>query len=95
MQPERADFFLPDDPKRHELVIDIDTDEEVYLPRGSPVGTKSIHKHYLSRPESIESIWYMYRITGDHRYQVRAVAQRVDPFGGVGLLISFGIGRGE
>ncbi|KAM0327251.1 hypothetical protein ACHAQA_006386 [Verticillium albo-atrum] len=35
-----------------------------------PPGFVSInHRHYILRPEAIESVWYMYRITGDPVWQ--------------------------
>ncbi|KAK7990309.1 glycoside hydrolase family 47 protein [Apiospora arundinis] len=35
-----------------------------------PPGYVSVpHKHYILRPEAIESVWYMYRITGDTKWQ--------------------------
>ncbi|KAK8123372.1 glycoside hydrolase family 47 protein [Apiospora kogelbergensis] len=35
-----------------------------------PPGYVSIpHRHYILRPEAIESVWYMYRITGDTKWQ--------------------------
>lgn len=44
MQPERADFFLSDEPKRWEQVEDEDTGELFTIPKGIPAGVKSIHK---------------------------------------------------
>ncbi|KAM0811434.1 putative alpha-1,2-Mannosidase [Seiridium cardinale] len=36
----------------------------------TPPGFVSIpHTHYILRPEAIESVWYMYRITGDTTWQ--------------------------
>ncbi|CED84698.1 1, 2-alpha-mannosidase [Phaffia rhodozyma] len=69
LQSERSDFYKQDDPKRYEIVVDEDSDEEVFLPRGSPPGVRVMHKQYMSRPEAIETVWYMYRITGDEKYQ--------------------------
>lgn len=54
LQPERADFWLPDDPKRLERLEDEDTQEVFTVTKGDPSGVKAIHKHYISRPESIE-----------------------------------------
>ncbi|KAL7414585.1 glycoside hydrolase [Mrakia frigida] len=69
MQPERADFYLPDEPKRFEKIEDEDSGEIFTITKGTPAGVKSVHKHYISRPESIESVFYLYRVTGDRRYQ--------------------------
>jgi len=37
--------------------------------RGTPPGTKKISERYLNRPETIESVFYMYRLTGDRKWQ--------------------------
>jgi hypothetical protein len=34
--------------------MDDETEEVLDIPRGRPVGVKSQHKHYISRPESLE-----------------------------------------
>jgi hypothetical protein len=56
LQPERVDFYEPDAPRRIEKVIDADTQEIFDIPRGKPQGVKSMHKHYISRPESLEYV---------------------------------------
>jgi mannosyl-oligosaccharide alpha-1,2-mannosidase len=41
-------------------------------PRGAPVvGVKTVSADYRGRPETIESVLYMWRITGDKRWQER------------------------
>ncbi|KAI8381347.1 glycoside hydrolase, partial [Radiomyces spectabilis] len=40
----------------------------VSLPR--PSGLQSMDRRYLLRPETVESIWILYRVTGDPKYQV-------------------------
>ena len=30
---------------------------------------KTADSHYLLRPETIESLWYLYQVTGDERYR--------------------------
>ncbi|KLT38348.1 seven-hairpin glycosidase [Cutaneotrichosporon oleaginosum] len=36
---------------------------------GSPPGLKKITPYYINRPETIESVFYMYRLTGDRKWQ--------------------------
>lgn len=38
-------------------------------PRGSPVGVRSQNRRQIGRPETIESVFYMWRITGDRKWQ--------------------------
>jgi hypothetical protein len=44
--------------------------QTVLTQRGSPPGVKHGDRRYLGRPETIESVFYMYRITGDRSWQV-------------------------
>lgn len=37
--------------------------------KGVPVGSKRRNGHYINRPETIESVFYMYRLTGDKKWQ--------------------------
>ena len=41
---------------------------ETHLPRGVP---QSSHRHYILRPEAIESVFIMYRITGDEYWRTK------------------------
>lgn len=36
---------------------------------GQPAGTKRVTTYYINRPESIESVFYMWRLTGDRGWQ--------------------------
>ena len=38
-------------------------------PRGSPTGVRMSDRRQIGRPETIESVFYMYRLTGDRRWQ--------------------------
>lgn len=38
-------------------------------------GIKHSSAHYIGRPETIESVFYMYRITGDRKWQVSLSVQ--------------------
>ncbi|KAJ0386117.1 hypothetical protein COL922a_005026 [Colletotrichum nupharicola] len=57
---------IPDPkPKSHKEYVKIMLDEEKI-----PPGFVNINsRHYILRPEAIESVWYMYRITGDPIWQ--------------------------
>lgn len=50
-----------------------DTGPQTYYSRlkGSPPGTRKVSARYLNRPETIESVYYMYRLTGDKKWQDR------------------------
>lgn len=40
-------------------------------PRGNPViGVRNSEARYIGRPETIESVFYQWRITGDRKWQV-------------------------
>ncbi|KAL1412412.1 hypothetical protein Q8F55_000157 [Vanrija albida] len=39
--------------------------------QGQPPGVKSSSSRYIGRPETIESVFYMYRLTGDKKWQER------------------------
>ena len=51
--------------------VDFERDGKVFaVPRGSYVsGVKRMNTQYRGRPETIESVFYMWRITGDRKWQ--------------------------
>ncbi|KLU85055.1 hypothetical protein MAPG_04087 [Magnaporthiopsis poae ATCC 64411] len=55
----------PSKPQTHEEYVRQRIEQE-HLPPGY---TAINSKNYILRPEAIESVWYMYRITGDKRWQ--------------------------
>lgn len=61
-ESERSeDEVIPERPQSHEEFV-----EEKIKYQALPPGYTSVpSKHYILRPEAIESVWYMYRITGD------------------------------
>lgn len=76
--PEATTFFTNDDPGRWVTV------EAANLPaklsgthktgpvqtlRGRPVGVQKSDHRYIGRPETIESVFYMWRTTGDRKWQ--------------------------
>ncbi|OAR05772.1 hypothetical protein LLEC1_02431 [Akanthomyces lecanii] len=56
-----GDSSVPERPQSHEEYV------EAYIAStGLPAGfDRVLYKSYILRPEAIESVWYMYRITGD------------------------------
>ncbi len=70
--PENLIFYTNDDDDRFETINLKDGTARRGKPRGSPiVGVRSVHSSYLNRPETIESVFYMWRITGDPAWQER------------------------
>lgn len=41
--------------------------------KGDPMGVHSGNNYHIQRPETIESVWYMYRLTGDRAWQVSSL----------------------
>ncbi|EPQ31057.1 uncharacterized protein PFL1_01246 [Pseudozyma flocculosa PF-1] len=70
--PEHLVFYASDDSSRFHLISLEDGTQRRGKARGSPlVGVSSSAGHYLNRPETIESVFYMWRITGDVQWQER------------------------
>ncbi|KAJ9473897.1 putative Endoplasmic reticulum mannosyl-oligosaccharide 1,2-alpha-mannosidase (putative) [Pseudozyma hubeiensis] len=70
--PENLIFYKNDDDDRFELTSLSDGTSRRGKPRGNPiVGVRSVQTSYLNRPETIESVMYMWRITGDPEWQER------------------------
>ncbi|SNX85278.1 related to Mannosyl-oligosaccharide 1,2-alpha-mannosidase IC [Melanopsichium pennsylvanicum] len=70
--PENLIFYTNDDVDRFDTISLPDGTSRRGKPRGSPiVGVRSVHTSYLNRPETIESVFYMWRITGDSEWQER------------------------
>ncbi|EGR49218.1 glycoside hydrolase family 79 [Trichoderma reesei QM6a] len=60
-EPEEQQVILPDKPQTHEEFVKQRIAEMGFAP-----GVVHIQsRQYILRPEAIESVWYMYRITGD------------------------------
>jgi hypothetical protein len=38
-------------------------------PRGKPPGVRTANRRQIGRPETIESVFYMWRLTGDRKWQ--------------------------
>ncbi|PWN51069.1 seven-hairpin glycosidase [Violaceomyces palustris] len=70
--PESLIFYNPDDHDRFESIDMPDGTQRRGKARGNPiVGVRSAFTSYLNRPETIESVLYMWRITGDEKWQER------------------------
>ncbi|KAN0059600.1 hypothetical protein ACQY0O_008167 [Thecaphora frezii] len=70
--PENLIFYSSDDASRFELINLKDGTTRRGRARGHPlVGVQSSESHYLNRPETIESVLYMWRLTGDVQWQER------------------------
>ncbi|PNH43079.1 hypothetical protein VD0004_g4337 [Verticillium dahliae] len=69
LTPPAAPATIPErpDPKpmNHEEFVKNRIETERIPPGFSAIN----HRHYILRPEAIESVWYMYRITGDPIWQ--------------------------
>lgn len=75
LSPETMQLFAESDLMRWEVVTLADGRRAKRV-RGDPIGCHSARTTEIGRPETIESIYYMYRLTGDRRYQVRDAALR-------------------
>ncbi|WFD01223.1 mannosyl-oligosaccharide 1,2-alpha-mannosidase [Malassezia yamatoensis] len=70
--PEELSFFRPHDTDRYTMVDGPNNTKLRGDPKGNPqTGVRGGIPAYLNRPETIESIFYMYRITGDPIWQDR------------------------
>ncbi|CEH17862.1 Mannosyl-oligosaccharide alpha-1,2-mannosidase and related glycosyl hydrolases [Ceraceosorus bombacis] len=70
--PEELVFYSDSDPDRFEFIWEKDGTSRRGKPRGSPmVGVRHMSTDYRNRPEVIESVLYMWRITGDPIWQER------------------------
>ncbi|PWN88406.1 seven-hairpin glycosidase [Acaromyces ingoldii] len=70
--PEELTFYRDRDTDRFDSVVMPDGTSRRGNARGSPlIGVRSIRADYRNRPETIESVFYMWRITGDEKWQER------------------------
>lgn len=58
---EEEEEVIPERPQSHEEFVE----EKLKTQKLPPGYTRIGSKQYILRPEAIESVWYMYRITGD------------------------------
>jgi mannosyl-oligosaccharide alpha-1,2-mannosidase len=70
--PEDMVFYKEKDNDRYSHIILKDYTSRRGAPNGAPiVGVRSVSADYRNRPETIESVFYMWRITGDQIWQER------------------------
>lgn len=70
--PEDTVFYQPTDSDRWQTELKSDGTRVRAGPSGWPLaGVRRQVRHYLGRPETIESVFYMWRITGDPVWQDR------------------------
>ena len=67
--PETQTFHHPQDLRRFSVARDEETGEAYRKVAGSPNGQLKADRKFSSRPETIESIYYMWRLTGDASWQ--------------------------
>ncbi|SCV68306.1 BQ2448_427 [Microbotryum intermedium] len=68
LMPESLTFYKADDPDRFRVQTQADG-TKVREPRGKPTGVRHSATHFTGRPETIESMFYMWRLTGDRKWQ--------------------------
>lgn len=66
---ESMTFYHPQDVRRFSKHTDSKTGEEYLKVLGSPAGQMKGDRKFQGRPETIESVWYLWRITGEKQYQ--------------------------
>ncbi|KAI5453762.1 hypothetical protein NCC49_005575 [Naganishia albida] len=78
LQPEIVNFLRPDLPREQfyeNITAIVEDGEDEYITvnklKGIPQGTSGADGRYLGRPETAESVFYMYRLTGDPKWQDR------------------------
>ena len=70
--PESLTFYGNDDEYRYQEMTDDTDGSKFVVPRGTPPGVRLQRAGYRGRPETTESLFYAYRITGDVRWQDKA-----------------------
>ena len=90
--PETMTFYHDKDIRRFSKHTDPRTGEEYLKVAGSPAGQQKADRKFQGRPETIESVWYLWRITGDQVWQERGwamfvawIKHTIAPFGFAGL----------
>ncbi|GAA5981560.1 hypothetical protein JCM10908_004153 [Rhodotorula pacifica] len=66
---ESTTFYSPDEPSRFVVLDRKDGQGKQLSPRGTPPGVRTANKRQIGRPETIESVFYMYRLTGERKWQ--------------------------
>ncbi|GAA5838295.1 hypothetical protein JCM9279_003191 [Rhodotorula babjevae] len=66
---EHTVFYGSADSSRYMVLDRPDGKGKYRTPRGSPVGVRASDRRQIGRPETIESVFYMWRLTGDRKWQ--------------------------
>ncbi|GAA6013653.1 hypothetical protein JCM11491_002740 [Sporobolomyces phaffii] len=67
---EQTTFYDKGDPTRFVAVTEPDGTTAQH-PRGAPAGVRTANRKQIGRPETIESVVYLWRVTGDRYWQDR------------------------
>ncbi|GAA6044143.1 hypothetical protein JCM8097_002794 [Rhodosporidiobolus ruineniae] len=68
LAPETMELWAEGNPHRFKSVR-LEDGSVAKTVRGDPPGAYASDNRHISRPETAESVWYMYRLTGDRKYQ--------------------------
>ncbi|GAA5888189.1 hypothetical protein JCM6882_000314 [Rhodosporidiobolus microsporus] len=68
LAPEIIELWSEGNPHRWREV-QLDDGRTARTVRGDPVGVYSSQNQHIQRPETVESLFYLYRLTGDRTYQ--------------------------
>ncbi|GAA5896495.1 glycoside hydrolase family 47 protein [Sporobolomyces salmoneus] len=67
---EQTTFYDKDDVSRF-VAVNKPDGTTIQQPRGDPMGVRTANRKQIGRPETIESVFYMWRLTGDRYWQDR------------------------
>ncbi|GAA6003363.1 hypothetical protein JCM10207_000294 [Rhodosporidiobolus poonsookiae] len=68
LAPEGMELWAEGNPERWEAV-ELEDGTIAKTVKGDPPGVYGTQNYHIQRPETIESVFYMYRLTGDRKYQ--------------------------
>ncbi|GAA5872627.1 hypothetical protein JCM8547_003713 [Rhodosporidiobolus lusitaniae] len=71
LAPEIIELWSEQNPQRWS-VVELADGTTAKTIRGDPAGVYHSSNYHIQRPETIESVFYMYRLTGDRKYQDQA-----------------------
>ncbi|BGP12561.1 hypothetical protein JCM10213v2_000478 [Rhodosporidiobolus nylandii] len=66
---ERTTFYNPEEPSRYATLDNPNGPGMIRSPRGSPTGVRTSDRRQIGRPETIESVFYLWRLTADRKWQ--------------------------
>ncbi|GAA5991158.1 hypothetical protein JCM5350_001929 [Sporobolomyces pararoseus] len=65
---EQTTFYDKNDASRF-VAVNKQDGTTIQQPRGDPKGVRTANRRQIGRPETIESVFYMWRLTGDRKWQ--------------------------